>query len=65
MSMEPKGILADKKLSDLENIVYTTNSDISESIRIMTVPPKTIEIHVAENEFDQSPQPMNESKLND
>ena len=64
-SAQTKAILPEKQLSDLANMVYMTNSDLSESIRIMTVPPKTIEIHVTENEFDPSHQPMDDSKLTD
>ena len=43
-------------------MVYLTNSDLAESLKLMSIPPKTIEIHLTENETNIN-EHADESKL--
>ena len=49
-SVQLNGTSQERKLADLANMVYLTNSDISESLRFTSAQPKTIEIRVTDNE---------------
>ena len=43
-------------------MVHLTNSDLAESLRMMSIPPKTIEIRLTENDTNKNDQ-ADESKL--
>ena len=61
-SVQPDGILTERQRADLANMVYLTNSDLAESLKLMSIPPKTIEIHLTENETNIN-EHADESKL--
>ena len=60
--MQPDGILTERQRADLVNMVHLTNSDLAESLRMMSIPPKTIEIRLTENATNKNDQ-ADESKL--